>query len=262
MKNVITNKKVWGIIQRAQSLFLMLDFDGTLCPLERTPAAAKMPEKIKETLRKCAEKIPVAIISGRSLSDIKKKVGLRNLIYAGNHGLEWEIMGKMGTAVSTDEIKGKLKTAKSKINIFLKRYRGAFLENKGAVLALHYRNVPKRKEKEFRCNARFFLNSIVSSGTSRSFVLTEGKKVFEIKPSVKWNKGYFAEKVLHFYQERLRIKLLPICIGDDSTDEDIFRRLKSAITIRVGKNKKSSAKYYLPSHSHAGVFLKKIAALL
>lgn len=259
MKNVITDKKVWGIIQRAKSLFLMLDFDGTLCPLERTPAAAKMPEEIKRTLRKCAKKIPVAIISGRSLSDIKKKVGLRNLIYAGNHGLEWEIMGKRGTAVSIDEIKGKLETAKSKINIFLKKYPGAFLENKGAVLALHYRNIPKRREKEFRRNAGFLLKDIASL---RSFVLTEGKKVFEIKPSVKWNKGDFAEKVLHFYQKRLRVKLLPICIGDDGTDEDIFRRLKSAITVRVGKNKKSGAKYYLPSHSHAGVFLKKIAALL
>lgn len=257
MKNLITNKKVWHAIEQAENLFLMLDFDGTLCPIKRTPAAARMTEEIKKTLRKCSEKMPVAIISGRSLNDIKKKVGLSKLIYAGNHGLEWEIGGKRGAAVPPAEIKRRLKTAKDEINDFLKGYEGAFLEDKGLILALHYRTIARSKENSFKSWARFFLKKLASS---RSLALFEGKKVFELRPLVKWNKGSFAEKVLNFFQKRLRQKLLPICIGDDDTDEYLFKRFKSAITIRVGKNKKSDARYYLSSCKHVGILLKEISA--
>ena len=72
----------------------MLDFDGTLSPIAPTPDLAILPESVGRQLRLCAGLFPVVIISGRSLADVQKKVGLKNLSYAGNHGLEWKIYGK------------------------------------------------------------------------------------------------------------------------------------------------------------------------
>lgn len=254
MKNLIEEfSKIRKIIS-GKKLFLMLDFDGTLCPLARTPSKAKIPARSKMLLQKLARKMPVAVISGRSLNDIKKKVGVRGLIYAGNHGLEWEISRKKG-GVFIPKNRGELKTAKRKIKVFLKKHPGSFIEDKGIILAVHFRNIASDKEKPFKENIKRFLKNFSSA---KSLILSEGKKVFELRPAVKWNKGNFAAKILEMHQRKSGKKLLPVCIGDDNTDEDIFKRFKRAITVRVGKNKTSGAGYYLSSSSQVGNFLKNL----
>ena len=79
-------------IQEAQNLFLFLDYDGTLTPIVSTPDLALCPSEVKATLVKLRDlpKVSLAIISGRSLEDIREKVGIPGIIYVGNHGLEIE----------------------------------------------------------------------------------------------------------------------------------------------------------------------------
>ena len=67
---------------------LLLDFDLTLSPLVPNPKNAVLPKNTQSVLKTLSKKIPVVIISGRKLSDIRKRVGLKNILYAGNHGLE------------------------------------------------------------------------------------------------------------------------------------------------------------------------------
>src|SRR3989338_5160581 len=75
-----------------KSLFLFLDYDGTLTPIRKTPAQANISAETKKVLQRLSKNpcINVAIISGRSLKYIKKIVGLSGIIYVGNHGLEIE----------------------------------------------------------------------------------------------------------------------------------------------------------------------------
>lgn len=92
--------------------------------------------------------------------------------------------------------------------------------------------------------------------------LTKGKKVREIRPPVNWNKGRAVEKILKLGRKRTGRKRIPLCIGDDRTDEDIFRLLKNrGYTVKVVKkpDKTSSAEYYLRNTGEVKEFLSKLA---
>ena len=83
------------------------------------------------------------------------------------------------------------------------------------------------------------------------------KKTFEIRPKMKLNKGTACLLALKTIQNKLGRKMVPIYIGDGQTDEDAFSVLqKSGITIRVCKNNKSSAKWYLHNQSEVNSFLE------
>ena len=84
-------------IQQAQNLFVFLDYDGTLTPIVSRPELAICPPEIKRVLEKLRDlpKVYLAIISGRSLEDLRGKVGVPGIIYIGNHGLEIEKPGGM-----------------------------------------------------------------------------------------------------------------------------------------------------------------------
>jgi trehalose-phosphatase len=126
---------------------LFLDYDGTLTPIVSTPEKAAIPKQIKGLLAKLSKdpRYKLAIISGRALKDIIKIIGLKGIIYSGNHGLEIEgpkIKFKTplspGYMTILKKIKGDLKRRLSSI-------KGIFLENKGLSLSLHYRLVDKKK---------------------------------------------------------------------------------------------------------------------
>ncbi len=124
-------------------IFLFLDYDGTLTPIVESPDKAIIPRKTMEILRDLS-KIPhckVAIISGRALKDIKNKIGLEGIIYAGNHGLEidgpkikFKVPVSPGYMTILKKIKAILKKKLSKI-------RGIVIEDKGLTLSVHYRLV-------------------------------------------------------------------------------------------------------------------------
>ena len=79
-------------LARAESVLLCLDFDGTLAPIVDEPMLAMLPAAMRQTLNELAalENVTIAIVSGRALGDVKGRVGMPGLIYAGNHGLEIE----------------------------------------------------------------------------------------------------------------------------------------------------------------------------
>ena len=80
-----------------RGILLMLDFDGTLSPIARTPAEAVLPRRAKAWLTRVAgmKRFKVAVVTGRSLRDIRRKIGIGKIVYAANHGMEIYGGGRM-----------------------------------------------------------------------------------------------------------------------------------------------------------------------
>lgn len=242
-------------------IFLFLDYDGTLTPIVDTPQAAIISKDTKELLRKLS-RMPhfrLGIISGRSLKDIKNIVGLENIIYAGNHGLE--IQGpkiRFKSPVSAKEklaIRNIVRVLRSQLSSF----KGVLIEDKGLTLSIHYRLVDKGSVPDFK---KKFDEAIAVYASAGNIKISGGKKVYELKPPVQWDKG----KAILWFLARQKFslkdkKILPIYVGDDTTDEDAFRVLQGkGLTVSVGKYNNSQAGYYLNNPGEVVEFLRFILA--
>lgn len=238
---------------RAKGCLLMLDFDGTLSPIAEAPGQAFLPREIKRDLQKCALLFPVAIVSGRALTDIKRKVGLKNIIYAGNHGLQWQIGGKMNYAPGAKEAARPLALIKQSLEKLRSAYPGVLLEYKGLSLAIHYRRLSPALTYRFKKDIRRIIIPLVSG---KNIQILNGKKTIELRPNMAWHKGKFAIFIRNYFENKSKRKLLPVYVGDDITDEDAFRSLKSGVAIKVGQSKASRAKYYIKNPAQAGGFMR------
>ena len=252
-------------IIKGKFVYLFLDYDGTLAPIALTPGMAVMPEEAKDMLRQLSKMSnhKIAIISGRALKDISRRIGLKNIVYAGNHG--FEIKGPKVSFKSPvpflykktlKEIKGKLEKSLSSIN-------GVLVENKGFSLSVHYRladmeNIPAIKVR--------FYTVIFPYEFTNNVQVKPGKMVLEVKPPTSWDKGKVVLWLLARCKLAIRTKkreVLPIYIGDDKTDEDAFGSLKgSAITIFVGRPKKTKARFYLKDPEEVAIFLTRLLKIL
>ncbi|MFH0948638.1 MAG: trehalose-phosphatase, partial [Elusimicrobiota bacterium] len=207
----------------------------------KKPELAELDSQIKKLLRKISGKCPTAIISGRPLNEIKKIIGIKNIIYSGNHGFEIEIKGRKIVQDVPLESKEEIRRIKNKLTEEVKKIDGVFLEDKGLILGVHWRQVNKKYLLKLFAIIR---ETIRNNSRVR---LTKGKKVWEIRPNINWDKGRAVNYILSLVPHPL--SLVSVFIGDDTTDEDVFKVLKNGITIRIGKSKKSKARYYLKKQS-------------
>ncbi len=258
IKNALKN---WPDIKntfKGKRIALFLDYDGTLAPIANTPPEAVLPAHNKILLEKLAHLpwIKVVIITGRSLNDIKTIAGIRNIVYVGNHGFEIDGKGFSFKSLRTPYIKNILDELNHEFNPKQSGIQGVILEDKELTLSVHYRLVETKKIPKIR---NIFKRICRPYLLSKKIVVSEGKKVLEIRPPMAWDKGY---AVLWLWaQEKERTPdLFPIYIGDDATDETAFAALKGkGLTITVGPStKKSSAQYYLNGPNEVSIFLQKI----
>jgi trehalose-phosphatase len=262
MKDLLT---CWPRVEKTiegKCVMLFLDYDGTLAPIADAPEKALLPAATKGLLRRLSKKkgFKVAIISGRSLRDIKSIVGLRGIVYAGNHGLQLEgpkiryrsfIPGKYLKVIA--EIKKQLQWK-------IGHVKGAFIEDKGHSLALHFRLA----SKSGRDVAKTLFHEAVAAYMVKEIVkVKSGKMVLEVLPPLAWDKGKIALWLLA--RQRFSTRrggIVPIYVGDDNTDEDAFRALKGGgLTVHVGKGKKSSARYSLRDTNETADFLRLLLQL-
>ncbi len=228
-------------INRSGHTLLLLDYDGTLVPIGPTPEEAKLSSAMKGVLGRLSRcsKVTVAIVSGRPLAELRRFVGIRNLAYAGHHGLEI----RCGTVRTIVKIPRSSRQAIARVRPLLASliadFPGAKLEDKGLSISLHYRLLQEAQAERLKAAVqREILPFLRSGGIS----LLNGKRVIEARPSVNWTKGDAARWLVKRMRRR---SLLPIYIGDDRTDEDAFRLLRDGITIRVGFRRRSRADYYV-----------------
>ena len=246
-------------LRSASHILLLLDYDGTLTPIVGRPELANLPAGMRRLLQALArqQRLTLAIISGRALVDIKEKVGIRGIIYAGNHGLEIEGPGISFVSPLAEEFKPLLRRMHHELSQALGTIKGVLVEDKGLTLSVHYRQVADDKSTEVKDVFERVTGGAATLGKIR---ITSGKKVYEIRPAVAWDKG----KVVKIVMEKCggggrKSGLLPIYIGDDLTDEDAFRAIENyvgGISVFVGDgDSPTSARYFLQSPDEVAKFL-------
>lgn len=236
---------------------VFLDYDGTLTPIVDRPEQAVLADGMRATLERLARVCKTAVVSGRALEDVRELVDVTGLYYAGNHGLQ--ISGPDETEVKHEkgrEYLGLIEKACEKLEARLGDIEGSLIENKKFSLSVHYRlvgdsDVPAIEEA---------VDELVES--EDGLRKHSGKKVFEIRPRIDWDKG----KAVLWLLDVLELDeagAVPIYIGDDVTDEDAFRALRErGIGIRVlDGSEPSRAQYRLNGSGEVRDFLEKLATI-
>lgn len=215
-------------------LLCAFDFDGTLAPIVTVPGQAHLPEEVRERLLALAAYAPVAVITGRSVPDIRARLGFDADFMVGNHGLEgvpgWESMGAEHEAACRTwllQLHDVLRGDAHDPNIEI--------ENKRYSLSVHYRRVLNAEESARK------LEDVFAGLKPRPRVVA-GKYVFNLLAGDARNKGSALARLIEISGARNTIY-----VGDDVTDEDVFRMGRTdVVSIRVEASSDSAAAFYLP----------------
>lgn len=252
--NVFSEKSSLTVILEKKTPVIFLDYDGTLTPIVKHPNDALLSHEMRQTIDNLSEYYKIAIISGRDMDEIKGMIQLDNIIYAGSHG--YRISGPGGLSM---EYKAAVKLLPDlvKIKQYLvkkleKKIKGIQIEGKRYAVAVHYRNVAEEDVS--------YISGVVDDVVKkyRKFIRSGGKKIFEIKPGLSWNKGKAVNWILKNLKLSPENDVLPIYLGDDVTDEDAFKALvDKGIGILVGSHDKlSNARYRLEDVYQVKLFLQ------
>ncbi len=236
---------------------LFLDYDGTLTPIVSRPELAVLSDEGRSVLRRIAAAYPTAIVSGRGRDDVERLVGLPDLAYAGSHG--FDIVGPRGAAVGhavADWIEPVMERVAEMVKPQLEGIDGALVEEKRFSVAVHYRLVDEALVPR--------IESIVDQAVASDARLKKarGKKVFEVRPDLDWDKG----KALLFLLGALGLDgtdVVPFYIGDDVTDEDAFAVLRDrGIGVLVSETPRpTEATYWVQAPWEVYAFFERLLGL-
>ncbi|MEX2619006.1 MAG: trehalose-phosphatase [Egibacteraceae bacterium] len=194
---------------------VFLDYDGTLTPIVEHAADATLPASTREAIRALAAVVPVAIVSGRDLADVRAMVGIDGIAYAGSHG--FDIVEPDGARHErAPEALPALDRAQTALEDVLGAIPGVSVERKRFAVAVHFRQADPARVQAIE-------EAVDQAVTAAEGQLrkTGGKKIFEVRPAVAWDKG----KALRWLLDALgldRPDVVPLYVGDDVTDEDAF----------------------------------------
>jgi len=257
-------------LERADGLLFLSDFDGTLAPIVEDPAAAAPLDGVPESLRELrdADRVAVGLVSGRALADLRERSGVSGVHFAGNHGLELQepadaadASASAGEGGSEPEIEVH-PTAESAADAIgavaedvaarVAEIDGVRVEDKRVTATVHYRGVDADAVPAVERAVREAVDD-----ADAKLRITSGKKIFEIRPDVDWDKGAAVEW--------LRDRLVPegenwlaVYVGDDVTDEDAFRELDDGVGIAVGREE-TDADHVIPDPEAARALTRWVA---
>jgi trehalose 6-phosphate phosphatase len=232
----------------ASTLFAF-DLDGTLAPIVPDPAAIVIPDEVRQSLLQLNGVAPLAIITGRSRADALFHLGFTPRVLVGNHGAE----GLPGRESSEEDFIRLCQGWKKQLQLLLPTMaaNGISLEEKGETLTLHYRQAPDPLLAQ-----ELLLGAMARLTPAPRRV--SGKFVENLVPQAAVDKGAALETLMeHLDCPRA------IFVGDDVTDEDVFRLENPAVLgIRIGENQESAARYYLQGQEEMVELLHEIMANL
>ncbi|KAL0021141.1 hypothetical protein WJX77_004146 [Trebouxia sp. C0004] len=242
-------------------LAVFLDYDGTLTPIVKDPDRAFMPEQMRAAVRKVAQLFPTSIISGRGREKVEGFVQLKELFYAGSHGMD--IVGPKANNASGDEQRLSFQPAAKYAPIMdsvfqslthrVQEIPGASVEHNKFCVSVHFRNCSPDSYDAVVVAVKDTLHDHSNLKASR------GRKVLEIQPQVDWGKGRALSHMLKALSLDDCDDVIPIYLGDDRTDEDAFKVLKqrgSGFGVLISnKMKETAAKYTLTDPNEVMAFL-------
>ena len=175
---------VQEIAGRGDQLAVFLDYDGTLTAIVSDPKKALLSDSMRQTLQALVMRVSLAVLSGRDLDDIRKRVAIDAIVYGGSHG--FDIAGPRGLRrQEATKFLPALDAAEKELREKLTGIAGAFIERKRFSIAAHYRKVNENDVSQSWSAAV----SEVSRARHRELRRMEGKKVYELLPDIDWDKG-------------------------------------------------------------------------
>ena len=233
-------------VRSAQHLALFLDFDGTLAPFRLQPAAVSLSDSTRRALRRVARhpRVAVYVLSGRLRADVENRVRVAGISYLGLHGWEGPT-----TAAPKALAPWILRQAKRQLQHGLTGLRGVWIEEKGAIFAVHRRGAPAGAARK----ASAILRQVMKSFEPYLRVLS-GSQAWEVIPQELKGKGATVRALLR----EMPAATLPVYLGDDTTDESAFGALHRGITVCVGARQPTKARFNLRGPQEVRRFLEKL----
>ena len=271
---------------KEKKVCVFLDYDGTLSPIVNDPDKAIMSEEMRRAVNRVSQAFPTSIISGRALEKVRGFVQLPHLFYAGSHGLDISGPGQppretpaQGEAKGEGNGGGQGETPESSSSTCLsyqpasnhidlvrrvrklliektKSIEGVTVEDNKFCCSVHFRNCSDTASVS---DIEAIVKGVVDS---QGLQMKQGRKVFEVRPQITWNKGNAVSYLMNAFELSAE-DAFPLYLGDDKTDEDAFHQLEemgagSSIVIS-SIAKRTLARYSLRDPSEVLVFLNKLA---
>ncbi|SPM28673.1 trehalose-phosphatase [Mycobacterium terramassiliense] len=248
-----------ALTERGPAVFY--DFDGTLSDIVDDPDAARPVAGAVQALQELAAQCPVAVLSGRDLADVRKRLGVPGIWYAGSHG--FELTAPDGTHHQNEDAAAAipvLEQAAGELRDALGPIPGVVVEHKRFGVAVHYRNAARDRVGEVAAAVR-------AAGRRDALRVTTGREVIELRPDMDWDKGKTLRWVIDHLDRATAGPLLPIYLGDDITDEDAFDAIRAdGIPILVRHNedgdRATAARFALDSPAGVAEFTAGLARRL
>jgi trehalose 6-phosphate synthase/phosphatase len=249
--NILDNStiaKIQSEFLSASKRCILLDYDGTLAPYEKIPSLALPNAELLQLLTGLCNDAgnEVIIISGRDADTLDKWLGHLPLSLVAEHGasIKYKDGDWQQQVTVSPEWKEQIRPL---LELFVTRCFNSFIEEKNNTLAWHYRNTAPdlgfTRSRELR-------NSLLQLTTNTPLQVVDGNKVLEVR-LLGIDKGATAMKIV----DRFTPDFI-LCMGDDTTDEDMFRVLKDmAYTIKIGRGN-TAANYTIMSQYEVAPFLK------
>lgn len=233
-----------------QGMLCAFDFDGTLAPIVAQPDQVRMPDMMRERILALSRYAAVAILTGRGMADMRRHLGFEPAYLVGNHGNEglpgWEEKARHFIRLCAGwhaVLRSSLRTDGEDA--------GILIEDKRYSLSVHYRAVPDSAAAAARLLGLFKTLSPVPR-------VVGGKRVYNLLPQDAADKGWAVE-------ELMRISGAPaaLYIGDDVTDEDVFRvKRRDLLSVRVEYSKESAADFFVKEQGEVGQVLDALLGRL
>lgn len=190
-----------------------LDFDGTMAPIVAVPAEAAASPDLLEAVASLALVGPVAVVSGRDTTDLARKVDVPGVVLAGSHGFDVLHPDGRRERFGGSGLADVLELAATVLLDGTRNDPGVEVERKDFAIAVHTRNAA---DDHARIAAQVLAHRVADDHPELRAV--DGKQIVELRPSQDWHKGHAVRHLL----ERLGEPHVPVVLGDDTTDEDMF----------------------------------------
>lgn len=236
---------------------LLFDYDGTLVRFAPHPRLALLPPETRRVLARLA-RVPgvhVGVVSGRSLANLDRHLGVPGLALSGTSGLEIRVGGRRLVPPGNRRWQGRVADVAARMVPAISGYRGAWVEKKPLGVALHYRALELSQRRSAVCAARRAIGK-----DSRWFIEVGGPLAVEWTPDVGWTKGAAVRKIV-----RIAAPSRPLVLfaGDSQNDAPAFAEVRrlGGLALAVGRHARGARLRLSGPAEVRGLIARLLAAL-